>query len=100
MNSFYWLSSIPISFIIFKSIKNNIEKEFKLKNEKKLLNVNYKQHLQCLNNKGYNYDIEKELNENDFKVILDNKDINELEKCKNTYFNFIQVYRKHKNNSF
>jgi hypothetical protein len=100
MNSFYWLSTIPISFILLKSIKENIDNKYKRKNDENLLNIYYKQHLQCLNDKGYNYDINNELNENDFKVILNNKDIKELESCKNTYFNFIKVYRKHKNNSF
>ncbi len=100
MSSFYWLSAIPISFLVFKSIKENIEKKSKRKIEENLLQTYYIQHLQCLNQKGYTYDIEYESIYNDFKVILENKDINELEKCKNTYFNFITAYRKYKNNTF
>lgn len=97
MNSIYWFSVIPISYFVVKNFFINIEKEHKRKTDQTKLNIYYKQHLQCLQEKGYNYEIEKE---SDFRVILENKDIKELESCKNTYLNFLMAYRKFKNNNF
>ena len=100
MNPIYYTSILPISYLVFISIKENIDKKYEQKRDIIKLNVYYKQHLQCLQERGFNYDIEKELKEPNFPLIIGNKDIKELESCKNTYLNFLMAYRKLKNNNF
>ncbi len=105
MNSFYWFAIFPISYSLFKTISNNIKKQNKKNEDLLLLNQLYNLHIQCLINKGFlnnqiifdDYELKKN---NNFKIILQNKNIQELESCKNTYINFICAYRKFKNNDF
>lgn len=101
MISPYWMT---ISYIFIKSITENIEKNASRKLDLVDINMLYNQHLECLNQKGFSYDIETNMKklyiENDYNVIIQNKDIKELEMCKNTYINFIMAYRKYKNNIF
>ncbi len=94
MVSFYWISIAPISYIAVKSVFENIKKNQERKAHELLLNKLYSQHLECLHTKGF--DVNKEEYKSDFNAILNNKDIKELESCKNSYFNFISSYRKYK----
>ncbi len=102
MISPYWMSILPISYLFVRSIGENIEKEAKRKSDLVHINMLYNQHLECLQQKGFLYDVKIDNlhNENNYETILQNKDIKELEMCKNTYLNFIIAYRKYKNNSF
>ncbi len=104
MISPYWMTILPISYIFIRSIGQTIEKNVSRKSNLVNINILYNQHLECLRQKGYLYNDkidEKYLrNENNYEVILENKDIKELDVCKNTYFNFIVAYRKYKNNIF
>ncbi len=93
MVSFYWISIAPISYIAVKSVFENIKKNQERKMHELLLNKLYNQHLECLHIKGFTI---KEEYKSDFSAILNNKNIKELESCKNTYFNFISTYRKYK----
>lgn len=93
MSSIYLFSIAPISYIVVKSILNHIQKKTERKENELVLNKFYNQHLECLRIKGF--DIKEEY-KSEFNAILNNKDINELESCKNTYFNFISAYRKYK----
>ena len=95
MCSIYFFSILPISYIGVKSVFENIKKTQERKTHQLLLNKLYSQHLECLHTKGF--DINKDEYKYGFNAILNNKDINELESCKNTYFNFISAYRKYKN---
>lgn len=100
----YWMTIFPLSYIFVKSIKQNIDKNAKRKSDIVHLNMLYNHHLECLQQKGFpryiKIDDKNLYNENKYEVILQNKDIKELEICKNTYFNFISAYRKYKNNIF
>ncbi len=97
MCSIYFFSIFPISYIAVKSVLNNINKNNDRKAQEIILNKLYMQHLECLHIKRFNI---KEEYKYDFNAILNNKDINELENCKNSYFNFMIAYRKYKNNIF
>ncbi len=94
MVSIYWISIAPISYIAVKSVFENIKRNQERKAHELLLNKLYHQHLECLRIKGF--DTNKEEYKIDFNAILNNKDIKELESCKNSYFNFITTYRKYK----
>jgi hypothetical protein len=101
MISPYWMTIFPISYIFIKSIGETIEKNALRKLDLVDINMLYNQHLECLKQKGFPYDIKEKIDiENNYEVILQNKDIKELEMCKNTYVNFIISYRKYKNNIF
>ena len=99
----YWITIFPLSYIMIKNINENINQRIKQKEDIIKINILYKQHLKCLIHNGFDYN--KELNEvkydeYDFKVILENKNIKELECCKKTYIDFIKEYRKFKNYNF
>lgn len=104
MISPYWMTILPISYIFVRSIGQTIEKNTERKLDLVRLNMLYNQHLECVKQKGFPHYIkidDKNLrNENKYEVILQNKDIKELEICKNTYLKFISSYRKYKNNIF
>ncbi len=104
MISPYWMTILPLSYIFVKSIKENIEKNAKRKSDIVHLNMLYNHHLECLQQKGFSHYIKIDDNNlrinNNYEVILQNKDIKELEVCKNTYLNFISAYRKYKNDIF
>ncbi len=93
MCSIYFFSILPISYIAVKSVFENINKSHERKSHQLLLNKLYNKHLECLYTKKF--DIKDEYKYG-FNAILNNKDIKELESCKNTYFNFISAYRKYK----
>jgi hypothetical protein len=93
MCSIYFFSILPISYIAVKSVFENIKKNHERKSHEILLNHLYTQHLECLHIKGFTI---KDEYKSGFNAILNNKDLNELESCKNTYFNFISAYRKYK----
>lgn len=104
MISPYWMTILPISYIFVRSIGETIEKEAKRKLDLIRVNTLYNQHLECLSQKGFTHytkieDLNLRIN-NNYDAIVQNKDIKELEVCKNTYLNFIMVYRKYKNNIF
>lgn len=100
----YWMTILPLLYIFMRSIGENIEKEAKRKHKSDLIHINmlYNHYLECLQQKGFSHytKIDNFHNINNYEVILQNKDIKELEVCKNTYLNFIMAYRKYKNNIF
>ncbi len=104
MISPYWMTILPISYIFIRNIGETIEKEAKRKLDLVRLNTLYNQHLTCIQQKGFPHYIKIDDSnlriDNNYDAIIENKDIKELEVCKNTYLNFIMAYRKYKNNIF
>ncbi len=104
MISPYWMTILPISYIFIRSIGQTIEKNAERKLDLVRLNILYNQHLDCLQQKGFSHytkidDSNLRIN-NNYDAIIQNKDIKELEVCKNTYINFISAYRKYHKDIF